>query len=401
MAPVNDMTSFTAAVEAGADAVYFGVGGLNMRVSSVGIAEDELAEVVAQAHRAGVKVYITLNTMIYDDELPTIGEQLSLFKNAGVDAIICWDPAVIEQVQQHGLELHISTQANISNAAAARFYASLGAERIVLARELTLDQIRELRESVDVEIEVFAHGAMCLAVSGRCQLSQFHHCRSANRGDCLQPCRHEYRIVNEYTDDELLISGGYILSPKDLCSISMVDQLVAAGIDALKIEGRVRSVEYIATTTKCYRRALDAVAAGEYTDELKAELLHELDGVFHRGFSTGFLLGRPGDEAWSPEKNSQARLVKVYAGKVLNYYHKPKVAYVDLLATDVRLGDTLQFQGPTTGMQRVVVTQLRDEETGEFTDHIASGREFTTPTPFVVRPSDEVYKIVDRDELTD
>jgi len=396
MAPVRDAASFTAAINAGADAVYFGVGHLNMRVSTAGIEAEMLANVVTRAHAEGVKVYVTLNTIVYDGELPTIREHLQLFRDVQVDAVICWDPAIIELVREFGLPLHISTQASISNVQAARFYASLGAERIVLARELTLEQISELRKNAGVEVEVFAHGAMCVAVSGRCFISQFIDCRSANRGNCLQPCRHEYRVINEYTGDELKLSNGYVLSPKDLCSIAMVDQLVAAGIDAIKLEGRARSVEYTSTVTSCYRRALDAVAAGEYTDALKEELLEELADVYNRDFSTGFLLGRPGDEAWSTQKNSQARTKKVFAGKVINYYQKKQIAHLELLATDLRIGDTLQFQGPTTGMERFTVTELRDDATGEFVEEIEAQRELTVPVPFVVRKSDEVYKVVKR-----
>jgi putative protease len=333
-----------------------------MRVNSKGIDMAELPRIVAKAHEHDVRVYVTLNAIIYDSEIEMMQRLLQDIKDAGADAVICWDPSVITAARSIDIPIHISTQASVSNTRAAQVYTDLGAERIVLARELTLEQIKAIKEQTDAEIEVFAHGAMCVSVSGRCFMSQFLNGRSANRGDCLQPCRREYRIRDVETGDELDISNGFVMSPKDICTLPILDQLCDAGIDVLKIEGRNRSPEYIKTVVQAYRTALDAIADGSYGKELVEQLMDDVKRVYNRGFSTGFFLGRPGAESWTDQYGSKATQRKQYVGRILNYYPKAHVAYVQIESEPLAVGDTIQIHGPTTGIVDAQVEELRDGE---------------------------------------
>ena len=385
LAPVRDEISFRAAVKAGADAVYFGVGELNMRVSSRGIDMEELSRIVEEAHQNGVEVFITLNVIVYEHEIQKVREMVQKFKQAGVNAVICWDLAVIKICQELGMTFHISTQASISNSSAAHFYEGLGAKCVVLARECTLEQIKEIKSKMkSAKVEIFVHGAMCVSVSGRCFMSNFLECKSANRGECIQPCRREYTIRDKESGYELDVSNGFVMSPKDLCTIEILDKIVETGVDYLKIEGRGRSPEYIQTTVGCYRKAVNAIESGEYTDDLKDELFGELKTVYNRGFSTGFLFGRPMQEAWSRARNSQATEKKEYLGKVQNYYRKTNIAELKVLNGEVAAGDVLQFQGPTTGVERIIVESFEQHP----------DQEVTIKTDFLVRKSDEVYRII-------
>ncbi len=385
LAPVRDEISFTAAIAAGADAVYFGVGELNMRVSSKGIDMEELPRIVSRAHERGVEVFITLNVIVYEHELERMREIVQSLKDANVDAVICWDLAVIKLCKEIGMTFHISTQASISNSSAAEFYEDLGAKCVVLARECTLEQIEEIKSKMKTaKVEIFVHGAMCVSVSGRCFMSNFLECKSANRGECFQPCRREYTVRDKESGHELDVSNGFVMSPKDLCTIEILDKIVDTGVDYLKIEGRGRSAEYIQTTVACYRKAVNAIDAGEYTDEMKDELLEKLKKVYNRGFSTGFMFGRPAQEAWSRARDSQATEKKEYLGKVQNYYRKTNIAELKVLNGELKVGDVLQFQGPTTGVERITVESFESHP----------NQEATIETDFVVRKSDEVYKIV-------
>ena len=392
LAPVRDRVSFTAAVNAGANSVYFGLGRLNMRANSKGIMPEELGEIVEMAHQKGVKVYVTVNSIIYQDELGSLDELLVLLRDAGVDAIICWDFAVIQRAKALGMEFHISTQASIANSEAAQFFKDLGASRVVLARELTLEQIADVKSKCDIELEVFAHGAMCVSVSGRCFMSQSIFNRSANRGDCLQPCRREYRITDVETQEELVVGDNYVLSPKDLCTLPILDKLVAAGVTALKIEGRSRSPEYIATVTNAYRQALDAIAENQFDDELKQELMAKLQSVYNRGFSNGFYLGVPGPHDWTDRAANQATHQKLQVGKVLNFYSKINVAYVRVENCSIAVGDTIQIHGPTSGVVECKLESLRDEDGNPLAT--ADKTTATFPVPATVRSGDQVYKIV-------
>lgn len=384
LAPVRDEVSLRAALAAGADAVYFGVGELNMRMNSKGIFLEELPRIVKLAHSKSAEVHVTLNVIVYNEELAAVEEILKKIKAAGADAVICWDFAVIQQCRKLGVPFNISTQAGISNAEAARFYEKLGARCLVLARECTLKQIKEIKENINCAIEVFCHGAMCVSVSGRCFMSQFLECRSANRGECFQPCRREYRVIDKEGGHELDISNGFVMSPKDLRTLNILEELVDTGSDILKIEGRGRSPEYIKTVTKSYRRALDAIKENNYTDEFKRELLKEVDKVYNRGFATGFLFGRPAAEGWADCRDSRAAEKKEYLGKITNYFKKNQVAEIVLSTGELAVGDKIQIQGNKTGLERMAVTELKCHA-----DNL-----FTFPCGAFCRRNDEVYKIV-------
>ena len=298
LAPAGNEVMLAAALDAGADAVYFGVKEFNMRITADNFELLQVKNIVKRCHERNAGAYLTLNTIIYDDETEKAKKIVLEAKKAGVDAIVAWDMAVVKEALKQRIEVHLSTQAGVSNFEAVKYYAELGVKRIVLARECTLDQISSIkekieREDVDVEIEAFVHGAMCVSVSGRCFMSQFLFGRSANRGDCLQPCRHEYDVVDKETGDMLTIGNNYVLSPKDLCTITFIDKMIGAGIDFFKIEGRAKSPEYVKTVVSAYKKAVDAYFEGRYTNELAKELEDGLKKVFNRGFSAGFFMGVP------------------------------------------------------------------------------------------------------------
>lgn len=384
LAPVRDEISFVSAIKAGADAVYFSVGELNMRVNSKGIDMEALPRIVSLAHEKDVQVFITLNVIVYNQELERVREILQTIKDAKADAVICWDFAVIKLCKQMEIPFHISTQASISNYSSAQFYENLGAKCVVLARECTLEQITKIkRQMKKAKVEIFVHGAMCVSVSGRCFMSNFLECKSANRGACFQPCRREYTIRDKELGHELDVSNGYVMSPKDLCTLEILEDVIETGVDYLKIEGRGRSPEYIQTVVKAYRKAVDAIDAGTYTDALKEELMEEVKKVYNRGFSTGFLFGRPAQDAWSRKGYSQATEKKEFVGKVNNYYRKSGIAEL-IVTKEISPGDLLQFQGPTTGVERMTVQEFK----------VHPGKEVTFKTNFVVRESDEVYRVL-------
>ncbi|MBP9760265.1 MAG: U32 family peptidase [Candidatus Pacebacteria bacterium] len=377
LSPIQDFTSLTTAIQAGADAVFFGVRGYNMRVTAKNFTIEDLPKITEIAHQAGVKAYLALNTIIYEEELAGMEAVLQNAFDAGVDAVICWDLAVIEKARAIGLNVHLSTQASVANSESALFYKKLGITRVVLARECSLEQIMQIKEKADVEIETFIHGAMCVSVSGRCFLSQFSTCHSANRGDCRQPCRRSYLIKDVENEFEYEIGPNYVLSPKDLCTLPFIEQLVFSGIDCFKIEGRNKSPEYVHDVTSVYREAVDFVWANKDRREnedfkkelivLKEKLIPKLERVFNRGFSSGFYLGKPLNE-WSGVSDSVATEKKVHVGKVTNFYGKVGVAEV-LIETPVTLavGDVLLIQGPTTGSVRVTIASMEIEHTPVFT----------------------------------
>ncbi len=404
MAPVGCYESLHAAIAAGADAVYFGVGQLNMRAkSSVNFTLDDLAEIVATAHKAGVKTYLTVNTVIYDTELRLMHEVVDRAAREGVDAIIASDMAVILYAYHTGVEVHISTQCNISNSEAAKFY-SQWADVVVLARELTLEQIAEVhRQIVEQDIrgprgellklEMFAHGALCMAVSGKCYLSEHEsHC-SANRGACRQVCRRKYRLVNVETGEELETDGRYILSPKDLCTIDFLDKFVGAGVSVLKIEGRARGGEYVKRTVECYDAALRAMERGEYTPELAEGLKAKLETVFNRGFWGGYYAGKPMAEH-SEHYGSAATRRKEYVGKVTNFFKRLGVMELTVEASTLDEGDDILIMGQTTGVleQRAEAIYMEDKPVGA----VRQGDVCSIKTVDTVRRGDRVYKEVER-----
>ncbi len=365
IAPAGSPESFSAALTAGADAVYTGAAGFNMRAGSSAVDASMLAEMVNRAHDSGTEFLLAMNVLIYDDELDRAAVFLDSAANAGVDAVIMWDTGLMSLARERGIPVNLSTQASVSNARAAMFYESLGVRRIVLARELSLEQIARTIETSrehgsKLEFECFIHGAMCVAVSGRCLTSQFLKGRSANRGDCMQPCRHNFKVTDMLEGYELELDGNSVLSARDLCTVDIFDRIIATGMHACKIEGRMRDVYYVKTTVETYREARDAVFDGSFTPELGKELKTRLERVFHREFSTGFYLNRP-DEEMTREEGNISSVVKVYAGKVLNYYPKAGAADVKLEARGLSVGDTVLITGPTTGAVEFSADSIRSE----------------------------------------
>ena len=373
LAPAGDFTCLQAALDAGADAVYFGLGAFNMRArSGVNFKVEDLPE---SARRCGaVKRYLTLNAIMFEDETDAV-EQTIVAAKPHVDAFIVADWGVAELCRRHGVAFHFSTQMSTSNSAAVKFLASQGASRVVLARECTLSEVKRIVErSRPCEIECFVHGAQCVAESGRCFMSHDVFGKSACRGECNQPCRRRFVIkaVDLYENDrgepvhegktEFVVEPHTVLSARDLCSLGFVDRLMDAGIASFKIEGRARNAEYVKTTVTCYRRAVDAVLAGAYTPELVAELTAEVKKVFHREFSDGLYFGRPGANQFADSEDSLARTVKRHVGVVLDYYLKARIAQVKIQDHPISVGDTLQIHGPTTGVQELVVEGLRRDE---------------------------------------
>ncbi len=401
MAPVGSYESLAAAIQAGADSVYFGVGKLNMRsASAANFTLDDLARIVRTAHDAGVKTYLTVNTVVYEDEIRTVHEVIDCARREGVDAIIATDMAAILYARRIGQEVHISTQSNISNSEAVRFFAQW-ADTVVLARELTLEQVAAIhREIVEndirgprgelVEIEMFAHGALCMSISGKCYLSLYETNCSANRGACRQLCRRKYTVRDCETGAELDIDGRYVLSPKDLCTVDFLDKMLAAGVRVLKIEGRARGAEYVKRVVETYDAALRAIEAGTYTPEAAAGYKERLATVFNRGFWEGYYAGRPVVEH-SPAYGSSATRRKVYVGKVTNFYKKISVAEVLVEAAPLAVGEEIFFMGPTTGVAEQRLEELHGPD-GEVVGSVAQGCLCAVRTPGLVRRGDQLYK---------
>ena len=404
MAPVGSYESLAAAIQAGADAVYFGVGKLNMRsASAANFTLDDLARIVATAHAAGVRTYLTVNTVIYEDEIAAAHEVIDRAKSEGIDAIIASDMAVILYARRAGVEVHISTQCNISNSEAVKFYAQW-ADTVVLARELSLEQVAGIRDRIVaddirgprgelVEIEMFAHGALCMSISGKCYLSLYETGCSANRGACRQLCRRKYTVRDKETGAELDIDGRYVLSPKDLCTIDFLDRMIGAGVRVLKIEGRARGAEYVKRVVECYDQALRALEEGRYPPELAASLKERLRTVFNRGFWEGYYAGRPVVE-YSPAYGSSATRRKVYVGKVVNFYKKLSVAEVAVEAAPLAVGEEIFFLGATTGVAEQLLEELHGPD-GEPVESVTQGELCAIRTPGLIRRGDQLYKFVD------
>ena len=391
MAPAADWTMLRTAVKAGADAVYFGVDKLNMRAKAKNFSIKELPEVSKFCRSKKVKTYLTLNTIVFEDELNEADKIISAAKKAKIDRIICSDLAVAELCNKNKIPFCISTQSSISNSLAASVYEKLGAVRIVLARECSLEEIKKIRKNTDLEIEAFIHGAMCIAISGRCFMSHHLFGQSANRGDCIQPCRREYEVYDTATEKTLLVGDDYVLSPKDLCTIEFIDQLIEAGIDSFKIEGRKRAPEYVATTVSVYRKAIDLYFKKKLTAEKKKEFLKELETVYNRGFSTGFYFGKPSSEDYAGIEGSKATTRKVYVGKVINYFKKPKAAHILLESGKLKLHDRILIIGETTGLVDLELEKMVvDEKTSR---SAKKGDEVTFVTPQLVRRNDKVYLV--------
>ena len=401
IAPVGSYEALAAAIQAGADSVYFGIGRLNMRsASAANFTADDLARIVATAHAAGLKAYLTVNTVVYEEEIATVNEIIDRAKAEGVDAIIATDMAAILYARRVGVEVHISTQSNISNSEAVKFF-SQWADTVVLARELTLEQVARIRREIVgndirgprgelVEIEMFAHGALCMSISGKCYLSLYETGCSANRGACRQLCRRKYTLTDRETGAAVDVDGQYVLSPKDLCTIDFLDRMIDAGVRVLKIEGRARGAEYVKRVVECYDEALRAIEAGTYTPALAAGLKERLRTVFNRGFWEGYYAGRPVAEH-SAHYGSAATRRKVYVGKVTNFFKKLSVAEVLVEAAPLRRGEEIFFMGPTTGVAEQQLDELHGPD-GSPVDGVSQGELCAIRTPGLVRRGDQLYK---------
>ena len=404
MAPVGSYESLNAAINAGANSVYFGVEQLNMRAaSSVNFTLDDLAEIVRTAHAAGVKTYLTVNIVIYDDEMEVMRRIIDRAKSEGVDAIIATDYAAILYAREVGMEVHISTQSNISNVVGVRHFAQW-ADVVVLARELSLEQIAHISRCIEeehicgpagelVKIEMFAHGAMCMSMSGKCYLSEHESHHSANRGACRQICRRKYTITDKETGQALDVDGQYVLSPKDLCTIDFLDKFIEAGVRVLKIEGRARGGEYVKRVVECYDEALRLMERGEYGEATVAPLKERLRTVFNRDFWGGYYAARTMVEH-SQHYGSSATLKKVYMGKVTNFFKRIGVAEVLVEACEVNEGDSLLFMGEKTGVveQRADGIMLNEKPA----ESARQGDYISLKTVQEVRRGDKVYKEVKR-----
>ena len=402
MAPVGSRESLTAALQAGADSIYFGIENLNMRAHSASaFTISDLREIARICDEHGVKSYLTVNTIIYEEDIVLMRKIVDAAKESGISAVIAADIAVLQYCNSIGMEVHLSTQLNISNSEALRFYARF-ADVVVLARELNMEQVEEIHRVIVednicgpggdlIRIEMFCHGALCMAVSGKCYLSLHQLGRSANRGQCMQVCRRGYIVKDRESDIELEVDNKYIMSPKDLKTIRFMDRMIKAGVRVFKIEGRARSAEYVSTVVSCYKEALKACLEGTFTDEKKDDWDRRLSTVFNRGFWDGYYLGQKLGE-WSDKYGSQATERKVYIGKGIKYFSKLGVGEFLIEAGDMRVGDKLLITGPTTGAIYLTLEEARVDLGA--VDVVPKCSYVSFKVPVKVRPNDKLYKVV-------
>lgn len=399
MAPVGSRESLAAAVHAGADAVYFGIEGLNMRSrSSANFTADDMAEIAAFCTERGVKTYLTVNTVIYDGDMELMRTIIRRAQESGISAIIASDMAAILYAREIGQEVHISTQVNVSNIEAVKFYAQF-ADVMVLARELNMEQVTEISRAIEagdicgphgdrIRLEMFCHGALCMAVSGKCYMSLHEMNSSANRGACNQICRRAYTVTDRETGEQLDIENKYIMSPKDLKTIHFLNKMVDAGVSVFKIEGRARGPEYVAETVACYSEALQAIADGTYSPDMVPEWDRRLAKTFNRGFWDGYYMGQRLGE-WSAKYGSSATRVKRYAAKTIRYFSKLGVGEFMMESGELKTGDEVVLTGPTTGALIFKVDELRYDL--HPVDKVRKGDLFSMPVPEKIRPSDKLY----------
>lgn len=402
MAPAGNFESMQAALDNGADSIYFGVDQLNMRArASINFTMDDLPEIVRRCEEKQVRSYLTLNTIIYDHDLSLIRILIEKAKEAGITAVIAADQAVISLARELEMEVHISTQLNITNIQTIKFYSHF-ADTMVLSRELSLRQVQKITEAIEkeqikgpngnlVEVEIFGHGALCMAVSGKCYLSLHSHNSSANRGACKQNCRKKYTVIDQESGFEIELDNEYMMSPKDLCTIDILDQIIESGVKVLKIEGRGRAPEYVANVIKTYREAISAYENGSYDPEKTQDWMIELGKVYNRGFWNGYYLGQKLGE-WSDSSGSHATQKKVYIGKGVHYFPKAKIGEFKLDAFDMKIGDKLLITGPTTGAQEFELTEMLVNDQKQ--ESAKKGDSVTIPLDFRIRMSDKLYKIV-------
>ncbi len=401
MAPVGSRESLAAAIQAGADSIYFGIGQLNMRSHSANHFDiNDLHEIAETCDRHGIKTYLTVNTIIYDDDLDAMHQIIDAAKVAGITAVIASDVAVMVYCRQVGVEVHLSTQLNISNVEALKFYAQF-ADVSVLARELNMDQVAHIHREIarqdicgpmgrQVRIEMFCHGALCMAISGKCYMSLHAQNRSANRGECVQICRRSYTATDNETGNQLEIDNKYLMSPKDLKTVRFVDRMMEAGVRVFKIEGRARGPEYVYTVVRCYKEAIQAVLDGTFTDEKKDAWDQRLATVFNRGFWDGYYQGQTMGE-WNRGYGSNATERKVLVGKVTKYFSKLGVAEIAVEATHFELGDKLLIIGNTTGVMYLDATEIRYDL--QPVERAEQGWRVSIPVTGKVRPNDKFFKL--------
>jgi U32 family peptidase len=392
LAPVGNREMLTAAVNAGADAIYFGVKGFNMRATANNFSLDEVKEVVSYCHENNVKAYCTVNIIVYESELEKLNETLTKLKEANIDAVICWDLAVIKKCKDLNIETHLSTQASVSNSEAAKYWKSLGITRIVLARECSIEDAQEIKEKSGLEIELFIHGARCISYSGRCFMSHELFNKSANRGECLQPCRREYKVIDE-EDKEMIMDNNFIMSAKDLCALPFLNKLQFAS--SSKIEGRNRGAMYVSKVISVYRKAIDAVKGNTLNEELIKQLTEELKEVYNKGFSKGFFVDYPHHER-AKLYGSKATKERVQLGKVSNFYNKINVAEFKLESEGIKLGDKIAFEGPTTGFEEVIVEEIHTDK-GKI-EQAEKGEVISIKISFKTRENDKVYLVKERSQ---
>lgn len=401
MAPVGSRESLAAAIQAGADSIYFGIEKLNMRAHSAStFTIDDLREIAATCNEHGIKTYLTVNTIIYNEDIPLMHEIVDAAKEAGISAVIASDVAVMTYCNKVGQEVHLSTQLNISNVEALKFYAQF-ADVVVLARELNMSQVAEVHRLAEeqnicgpsgqpVRIEMFCHGALCMAISGKCYLSLDNANRSANRGECIQLCRRSYTVTDNETGTQLEIDNKYVMSPKDLKTVRFIDKMMKSGVRVFKIEGRARGPEYVYTVVKCYKEAIQSVIDGTFTEEKKDHWDERLATVFNRGFWDGYYLGQELGE-WNKNYGSCATEKKVYVGKGVKYFSKLGVAEFAIEAADFKKGDKLLITGPTTGVIYMNADEIRYDL--EPVEEARKGQRVSMPVPAKVRPSDKLFKL--------
>lgn len=401
MAPVGSRESLAAAIQAGADSIYFGIEKLNMRAHSAStFSIDDLREIAATCNEHGIKTYLTVNTIIYNEDIALMHEIVDAAKEAGISAVIASDVAVMTYCNNIGQEVHLSTQLNISNVEALKFYAQF-ADVVVLARELNMDQVAEVHRLAEeqnicgpsgepIRIEMFCHGALCMAISGKCYLSLDNANRSANRGECIQLCRRSYTVTDNETGTQLEIDNKYVMSPKDLKTVRFIDKMMKSGVRVFKIEGRARGPEYVYTVVKCYKEAIQSVIDGTFTEEKKDEWDERLATVFNRGFWDGYYLGQKLGE-WNKNYGSCATEKKVYVGKGIKYFSKLGVAEFAIEAADFKKGDKLLITGPTTGVIYMTADEIRYDLNP--VDEALKGQRVSMPVPAKVRPSDKLFKL--------
>ena len=401
MAPVGSRESLAAAIQAGADSIYFGIEKLNMRAHSAStFTIDDLREIAATCNEHGIKTYLTVNTIIYNEDIPLMHEIVDAAKEAGISAVIASDVAVMTYCNKVGQEVHLSTQLNISSVEALKFYAQF-ADVVVLARELNMSQVAEVHRLAEeqnicgpsgqpVRIEMFCHGALCMAISGKCYLSLDNANRSANRGECIQLCRRSYTVTDNETGTQLEIDNKYVMSPKDLKTVRFIDKMMKSGVRVFKIEGRARGPEYVYTVVKCYKEAIQSVIDGTFTEEKKDQWDERLATVFNRGFWDGYYLGQKLGE-WNKNYGSCATEKKVYVGKGVKYFSKLGVAEFAIEAADFKKGDKLLITGPTTGVIYMNADEIRYDL--EPVEEARKGQRVSMPVPAKVRPSDKLFKL--------